>query len=197
MNESETRKILNRIYVVYPHSFKDWTDDQRKAYCIVWNECFLNMPYSIVLKAVTNFISNDDSDFAPKPGQIKQVLIEMISPDTELESIKAWESLRRYIRRRTGESDIDRLEYNKLDWITKRIYSMEDLRSMSMMDSDKIEYRRSEFQRLYKTLKDRKDSEDIESGDLVSLAGGKERFLSLGFSTQEFAQIGGGNNGGK
>ena len=195
MNEAETRKILNRIYVVYPHSFKDWTEDQRKAYCIVWNECFMNMPYSIGLKAVTNFISNDDSDFAPKPGQIKQVLIEMISPDTELESIKAWESLRRYIRRRTGESDIDRLEYNKLDWITKRIYSMEDLRSMSMMDSDKIEYRRSEFQRLYKTLKDRKDSEDIENGDLVNLAGGKERFLSLGFSTQEFAQIGGGNNG--
>ena len=54
----------------------------------------------------------------------------MISPDTDLESIKAWESLRRYIRRRTGESDIDRIEYNKLDWITKRIYSMEDLRSM-------------------------------------------------------------------
>ena len=74
---------------------------------------------------------------------------------------------------------------------------MEDLRSMSMMDSDKIEYRRSEFQRLYKTLKERKDSEDIENGDLVSLAGGKERFLSLGFSTQEFAQIGGVNNGGK
>ena len=132
-----------------------------------------------------------------KPGQINQVLIELISPDTDLESIKAWESLRRYIRRRTGESDIDRIEYNKLDWITKRIYSMEDLRSMSMMDSDKIEYRRSEFQRLYKTLKERKDSEDIENGDLVSLAGGKERFLSLGFSTQEFAQIGGVNNGGK
>ena len=68
---------------------------------------------------------------------------------------------------------------------------MDDLRSLSLMDSEKIEYRRTEFQRLYKKLKDKKNEEDLESGDLISLAGGKERFMALGFDESDYNQLGG------
>ena len=191
MTEQETRSILNMIYSVYPYSFKGWVDDQRNAYCMVWTGIFRNVPYTIVWKAVKNYIRHNSGDYAPKPGQINDEIMSILSPDTELESITAWENLRRYLRKRTGESSIDLVEYNKLDWITRRIYSMDDLRSLSLMDSEKIEYRRTEFQRLYKKLKDKKNEEDLESGDLISLAGGKERFMALGFDESDYNQLGG------
>ena len=100
MNEQETRSILNMIYSVYPYSFKGWVDDQRNAYCMVWTCIFRNVPYMIVWKAVKNYIRHNSGDYAPKPGQINDEILSILSPDTELESITAWENLRRYLRKR-------------------------------------------------------------------------------------------------
>ena len=181
MNETEVSNMLNLLYVTYPHSFMNWKANQFQSYKAVWLGCFNKIPAKFVNDAVISYISTNTSDYAPKPGQIRAIIMSQLAPETELEAITAWEKLKRYIRRRTGESSIDRPEYNKLDDITQRIYSFDDMRTIAQMDSDKLEYRRSEFQRLYKVLKDKQNEKYLSEGDLVGLAGGEEAYTALGY----------------
>ena len=48
-----------------------------------------------------------------------------------------------------------------------------------------LEYRRSEFIRLYKQLTERKNEKLLSEGKLVELAGGQDRFMSLGYSVED------------
>ena len=79
--------------------------------------------------------------------------------------------------------------YEKLDVITRRIYSYREAKSLALFSSDTLEYRRSEFIRLYKKLAEKRNEELLMNGDLVELADGKERFLSLGYASDDIQQI--------
>ena len=182
MNEAETRNILNRLYTIYPHSFIGWKEQQFTAYVDIWHDCFRNIPFRLVKEAVVENIAKSTSDFAPKPGQIREIIMQRLAPDTELESISAWEDLKRFIRRMTGSTEIDTPSYERLDHIARRIYKYDDLRTISKMDSDQIERRRPEFQRLYKVIRNKENEEFLTEGNIVDLAGGEERFMALGYT---------------
>lgn len=182
MNEIEMKNILNMLYITYPHSFTGWNETQRVAFKTIWLGCFKNIPSQFVQEAVIQYISTSTSDFAPKPGQIREMIMNKLAPDTELESITAWEDLKRFIRRMTGETDVDKPSYEKLDHVTRRIYKYEDVRTISKLGSDQIERRRAEFQRLYKVIRNKENEQFLTDGNMVDLAGGADRYASLGYS---------------
>lgn len=188
MTEKEIKQVLTVLQVNYPYSFKNWSSEQAKAFIKLWYGAFKNFPSNIVIDAVQHIIYNDSREYAPNIAYVRSVILETIAPDTEIKAIEAWESVRRYIRRRTGEKEIDLAEYEKLDDITKAIYSFDTLRSMSTILSEQLEYRRNGFIKLYKELTDKKNSELMMIGDVVSLAGGTKEYLSLGYHLKDIQE---------
>ena len=191
MNREETRLILNTLKVNYPGSFRQMTRDEMQAMLNLWSQQFEKLPYQAVERAVGSIISTDTREFAPNVGQIKSRIMDNIALDVEQKAIHAWEDLHTFIRSTSSWStkDEEMPMYEKLDTITKRIYSYREAKSLALFSSDTLEYRRSAFIRLYEKLAEKRNEELLMNEDLVELADGKERFLSLGYTSDGMQQI--------
>lgn len=191
MNREETRLILNTLKVNYPGSFRQMTRDEMQAMLNLWSKQFERLPYQAVEQAVGSIISTDTREFAPNVGQIKSRIMDSIALDVEQKAIHAWEKLRMFIRSTSSwNTKAEEMPmYEKLDVITRRIYSYREAKSLALFSSDTLEYRRSEFIRLYRKLAEKRNEELLMDGNLVELADGKERFLSLGYTSDDIQQI--------
>lgn len=191
MNREETRLILNTLKVNYPNSFRQMTRDEMQAMLNLWSQQFEKLPYQAVERAVGSIISTDTREFSPNVGHIKSRIMDSIALDVDQKAIHAWEELRMFIRSTSSWStkDEEMPMYEKLDAITKRIYSYREAKSLALFSSDTLEYRRSEFIRLYRKLAEKRNEELLQNGNLVELADGKERFLSLGYTSEDIQQI--------
>ena len=191
MDVENTRLILNTIRVNYPQSFKNMDADEKKALLNLWCKAFEKLPYNVVEQAVFRIISSDDREFAPNIAQVKAKVNEMLAPDTDEKAIHAWEELRKFIRSTsiwsTKEEELPM--YNRLDSVTKRLYTYREAKSLAQLSSDTLDYRRSEFIRIYKQLTYKRNEELLNEGRLVELADGTDRLRSLGYSSGEVMQI--------
>ena len=187
MTEQETRLILNILKANYPQSFR-LNQSEAQALFNLWKMQFVKVPYKIVEDAVNSIISNDNREFAPNVGQVKSKILNNLAPDTDQRAIHAWEEFRRFISNTStwATTEEEMPMYNKLDEITKRLYTYREAKGLAQLDKSSLEYRRSEFIRLYKELTNKKNEELMQEGNLVELAGGEDRFLSLGYSKDNF-----------
>ncbi len=196
MTEKETRLILNILKANYPQSFRL---QKEEAYALfnLWKMQFEKIPYVFVEKAVNDIIANDDREFSPNVGQVKNRIIGNIAPDVEQTAIHAWEQFRKFISSVSSWATIEEEEpkYKKLDPITRRLYTHREARSLAQLDKNVLEYRRSEFIKLYQNILYKENEKAMNRGDLVTLAGGQERFVALGYSTENLLQLEGGVNG--
>ena len=187
MNLEETRTILNILRTNYPNTYRNLKRDEMHVMLNLWAKQFENIPYRFVEDAIGQIISTDDREFAPNVGQVKTRILYGLAPDTDEKALHAWEQLRKFIGScsswNTKEEEMPM--YNKLDDITKGIYTYREAKSLSQFGSEVLEYRRSEFIRLYKQLTERKNEKLLSEGKLVELAGGQDRFMSLGYSVED------------
>ena len=63
--------------------------------------------------------------------------------------------------------------YNRLDSVTKRIYTYREAKSLAQLSSDTLDYRRSEFIRIYKQLTYRRNEELLNEGRLKAFKNGR------------------------
>lgn len=187
MTEQETRLILNVLKANYPQSFRIGKEEA-VAMLELWKMQFKDIPYEFVRDAINRIISNDNREFAPNVGQVKSKILNNLAPDTDQRAIHAWEEFRRFISNTStwATTEEEMPMYNKLDEITKRLYTYREAKGLAQLDKSSLEYRRSEFIRLYKELTNKKNEELMQEGNLVELAGGEDRFLSLGYSKDNF-----------
>ena len=187
MTEQETRLILNVLKANYPQSFRIGKEEA-VAMLELWKMQFKDIPYEFVRDAINRIISNDNREFAPNVGQVKSKILNNLAPDTDQRAIHAWEEFRRFISNTStwATTEEEMSMYNKLDEITKRLYTYREAKGLAQLDKSSLEYRRSEFIRLYKELTNKKNEELMQEGNLVELAGGEDRFLSLGYSKDNF-----------
>ena len=191
MDVENTRLILNTIRVNYPQSFKNMDADEKKALLNLWCKAFEKLPYKVVEQAVFRIISSDDREFAPNIAQVKAKVNEMLAPDTDERAIHAWEELRKFIRSTSSWSTMEEElpMYNRLNSVTKRLYTYREAKSLAQLSSDTLDFRRSEFIRIYKQLTYKRNEELLNEGRLVELADGTDRLLSLGYSSGEVMQL--------
>lgn len=191
MNKDETRLILNTLKANYPQSFRNMTRDEMQVMLNLWIKQFETLPYPIVEKAVSSIISTDDREFAPNVGQVKKRILYELAPDTEERALHAWEKLSGFISSTSSWSTMEEElpMYNRLDAVTKRIYSYREAKKLAQIPKDTLDYRRSEFIRLYRQLTDKRNESLLANGNLIELAGGTDRLQSLGYSTGEIMQL--------
>lgn len=130
MTDSEIREVLTVIRNFYPQSFVNHTAESSNVLLSVWRHAFAKEDGRLVKEAVIRCIEESESSFMPPIGTVRKKMIEIsgIVGDPTLSAAEAWETARRTWR--SLESDNPRAikpTWEKLDEITKRIYSPEDL----------------------------------------------------------------------
>lgn len=191
MTREDAKKILQMFKISYPNSFKNMAKEDVSMFINLWANAFEKIPTSIVFKCVKEIIYNEQREFAPNVGQVRCKIVEQIAPDTEQRAIHAWEEFRKFIRNTStwATAEEEKPLYNKLDAITRRMYSYYEAKGLAQLDMNTLEYRRSEFIKLYKTLTYKQNEEYMNEGNLIELADGEERFKALGYTSEEVEQL--------
>ena len=197
MTREDAKKILQMFQISYPHSYSNMDADEARLFLQLWTDAFKNIPAKAVFDAVKNYIYNTDEKFAPNVGQIRTAIVKNLAPDVEETAIHAWEQFRKFVSNVDSWATVAEEEpkYKKLDPITRRLYTHREARSLAQLDKNVLEYRRKEFIRLYQNILYKENEDAMNRGDLVTLAGGQERFTSLGYSTENLLQLEGGTSG--
>lgn len=183
MNREDAKKILTMFQINYPNSYSKLTKEKATVFVNLWTDAFKNLPCEIVFKAVKEIIYQSESDFAPNIGQVNSKIRDIVAPEVDMEAIKAWEELRKFIRRMSRDKQNDMQDYMSLNQITRSMYDYNFILSMSYMESAQIEYRRNEFLRMFKERSEKKNLAAIQTGNFIALSDNGKKFKSLGFNT--------------
>ena len=175
MTKDEMRSVLNIFYVTYPASYEKWSRNQFAIANDVWLDFFKNIPYEIVMRAVKSELSENRTNFAPSIGEIMYRVKELISV---YDSDSAWDEIC-YLVRMVDIEDVPKA-IQGLDDISKQIYSTRDIQRMKNT-AGALEKEKPHFISLYSKLKDRKEAEAVENGNLLSISN-DSRLAALGIS---------------
>jgi hypothetical protein len=178
MTLEEMSKIMNILYVSYPATFRDWKEGQFTTAKNLWFEIFKMIPYSIVMKAVKQEISENRTNFAPSVGQIMFRVKELISV---YDADTAWSEVCYIVR--TVDFEGIPAAVKGLDDISRQIITSRDIQRMKE-SAGALDKERPRFFAMYSKLKDTKEAEAVESGDLISISS-NDRLLSLGVKQSE------------
>ena len=175
MTKDEAKQIINVLFVAYPTSYTGWKESRFGVFADLLAETFKNVPATIVSKAIKTEIAQNRTNFAPSIGEIMYRVKELISV---YDSDSAWDEIR-YLVRMVDIEDVPKA-IQGLDDISKQIYSTRDIQRMKNT-AGALEKEKPHFMSLYSKLKDRKEAEAVEKGDLLSISN-DSRLAALGVS---------------
>lgn len=178
MNKEETRQILNIIYLNYPQSFRNWDKKQLDMVAEMWSEAFKEYPAPLVTKAVKEIIYYEPREFAPNIAIVMSHIRSSLTPNLDVKADEQWQEVRRFMQSITGNSDIDRLNYNNLDDVTRQIYTYGELGYMAQQSSKSINFKQEEFKERYKKEANIKVDEMMKNGTILRLQSSNE-FLQI------------------
>ena len=166
MNRQETIRILTILQTNYPQSFKGWGDDQAQAFIALWGEAFRSTPAAIVTAAVKSIIYEDDREFAPNIGQVNHKIREKNAESLVTEPEERWDEVVTFYKKYWP--DEFRKHYSELPELTRRLISIDDLKSLANGTVNK-EYEKNSFIKAYRELKLQQDMKHVASGDIEAL----------------------------
>lgn len=177
MNRQETIRILTILQTNYPQSFKGWGDDQAQAFIALWSEAFRSTPAAIVTAAVKSIIYEDDREFAPNIGQVNHKIREKNAESLVTEPEERWDEVVTFYKKYW--IDEFRQHYKELPELTRRLISIEDLKSLANGTVNK-EYEKNSFIKAYRELKLQQDMKHVASGDIEALQTNDNKQLESG-----------------
>jgi hypothetical protein len=131
LNIEETGKILAVIKKEYPHEFKDFSVQDKRAKVAFWQDMFADDDYGVVGAAVKSYIATDTTGYAPKVGQLKALIRKLTQPDEMSEQEAVNLILKAASRSNYGAKE----EFEKLPPICQRLAgSPARLREWASMD---------------------------------------------------------------
>ena len=135
MTAQEILEILSVIRVTYPDRIQK-TQEDIQAEVKAWLRWFKDEPYEVVITALDSFILSDTKGFAPKPGQIKDIIFKMKNP-VQIDADEAWNMVSKALRNGIYGSEE---EFAKLPpEVQVGVGSPSQLREWAMMDSDTVQ----------------------------------------------------------
>ena len=183
MTIEETKTIMNVLFVSYPNSFKGWTDGQFATAKNLWFEMFKHVPYPVMNKAIRKSIGSNRTNFAPSIGEVMYQVKELLSI---YDANTAWEDVC-YIVRSVDIEDVTK-SVKALDTIAQKIITTQDIQRMKNVPGS-MDKERPSFIATYNRMKDGRESEAIETGNLMSITT-KTKLLGLGVKQADIpAQI--------
>lgn len=177
MTKNETAALITMIDTSYPNAFSMADASAMDMLVDLWTSLFANYTSDQVLAALKQYMVNDLRGFAPKPGQLIQLIDDAEHPD-ELTGTAAWVLVKKAARNGIYGAEE---EYRKLPAVVQRaIGGPEFLKQMALMEEESNSVMQSLFERNYRIelereKANRKISPDIrkrlEGGDRTALPG--------------------------
>ena len=133
MTEDETKAILRKLRVAYPHSFDKLTDEETFELVDLWHLSFKDTPAEIVANAVFAYISTNSSRFAPVIGEIKE-MVEKITTPPEMSEQEAFNLVKGAMKYYEAEEKFKELP----PLLQKLVGSPSQLRAWAQMNEDEI-----------------------------------------------------------
>lgn len=165
MTLEETRKILHVLKINYPQSFRNYTASDSNEFLQLWAEAFKKVPVQIVMEAVKSIIYEDTRDYAPNIGQVNDKIRRMLTGNSEIEAVQAWDQVLTFCHKYGGEL-YD--HYQELPDMIRQIlpfHSLQNIANGNTQDNEK--YKKPAFIKQYKELKESSDLLKLESGELL------------------------------
>ena len=74
MTVNEAKRVIRLLAVEYPNEYKGFTAESLLDKARLWAELFEDTPGEAVAAAVKTYMATDTSGFAPKAGQIREII---------------------------------------------------------------------------------------------------------------------------
>ena len=153
MDRNDVKRIIRIISAAYPsyHRNEQSLSDAVEVWSLVFAE-----DHTIAVEAALRMYLSQPHEYAPTPGQIKEIMFDMSHPDI-LSEQDAWSMVLKALRNSLyGASE----EFDKLpEDVQKAIGSPAYLRETAL--SGNISVEESHFARRYRTVIQRKKDEEI------------------------------------
>lgn len=189
MTQEEMRNVMNVLFVSYPASFRDWTEGQFTTAKNLWYDMFKTIPYPVMMKAIKKSIGSNRTNFAPSIGEVMYQVKELLSI---YDANTAWEDVC-YIVRSIDIEDVPK-SVKALDAIAQKIITTQDIQRMKNVPGS-VDKERPSFIATYNRMKDGRESDAIETGNLMSITN-ETKLLGLGVKQADIQmQIGFKQNG--
>ena len=154
MSKEETLKIIYIVVSVYPQHYKGFSDLNSHRMLEAWNAVLSDYDYQTVSAGLKAYMSNDKNGFPPSPGQIIDQ-IHKLTQNTEekLTEAEAWGLVNRAISNGIygAEEEFDKLP----ELVQKAVGSPHVIRTWAQEDMDSMSVIQSNFERAYRTVKER------------------------------------------
>lgn len=136
MTKAEIVEMFAYIKVAFPNSYKNITDEDKKAVYKLWYRHFECFPNDVVMSAVDAIIASDSSGFAPTVGKIKE-MIQRITTPPSIDADQAWSMVSKALRNGIYGAEE---EFSKLPpEVQAGVGSPSQLREWAKMDSDTVQ----------------------------------------------------------
>lgn len=154
--------IITNLKTTYLHSFSQYkTDDEFKLLCQNWYRFFKNDDYTLVSKAVDNFIANDTTGYVPTIGQIKNEMFKFYK-NSQTDVNDAWQLV---LRNAKCDYAAAKKNYDALPLNIQKVISPAFLSELGYATHEQVGYKRNEFERKYNAVLER-GKELLLSGEI-------------------------------
>lgn len=149
MNREEAKDCLKLIQANY----ENFRPADMTITLNLWAESFKDDPAEVVKDAIWAIIQTSTSDFAPKIGQVRQMMVNRTVPQIMNEA-EAWNLVYNALCNSNYHANE---EYNKLpEEIRRAVGGPDQLREWAMMDFDSITVAESNFKRTYRAIAEKR-----------------------------------------
>ena len=136
MERQEILKTLAIIKVAYPNSFLKMSSKDLETLANLWAIQFKDYEYNLVMGAVNTIIANDQNQFMPSIGRIKEVCHQLMNPN-QMDEEEAWLYIEDAMRNGIYGSE---KEFKNLPAECQKIVGSPDrLRDWAMMDISTVQ----------------------------------------------------------
>lgn len=145
MNKTEAKKIVAVMMATYGN-FKPEDPDMTAE---VWANVFNDIPYQTLNAALSVYIREDKTGFAPVPGQLMDLIVKATSEEP-LDESGAWALIKKAAANSNYNAE---REFDALPKMVQRaLGSPAILQGMGMMDETEMSYQRNQFIQNYRGM---------------------------------------------
>ena len=159
MEKQDVKKILLILQAEYPERYKKTDKPTMQMTAEMWYQTTLPYPYEIVINAVTAYIAGPDCRYAPKPGQIIEIIEANMKASGQIEDVskyEAWDSVMAACGRGGREAD-----FNSLPKIAQNtVGSARRLQQLSTMSYNSLEFEKNRFFERFEYQEDKQERTD-------------------------------------
>lgn len=146
MTREEIKEAMEIIKTIYPNFQKDLPRQIKTRAIDLWAALFAGDEYDVVMAAIHGYIANETKGFPPSPGQLKEKISVITTPNA-MSEIEAWSLVKKAMSNGIYNSAE---EHQMLPELIQSIVSPQQIKDWATADIGSEQVVASNFMRSYR-----------------------------------------------